>query len=83
MYHIIIIYIYICRTARREEPRPARLCLRHSCLPFRPLPYLTWPMTCGSSTGLSDPTLPRQAPALLPFQKQSPARLGRGVTGSS
>ena len=49
-----------------------RLCFQHLCLPCRPLPYLTWPIRCGNSTGLNDPTLPRLPPALLPFQKQSP-----------
>ena len=51
-----------------------RLCFQHLCLPFRPLPYLIWPITRRNSTGLSDPTLPRLPPTLLPFQKQSPGR---------
>ena len=45
------------------------------CLPFRPLPYLSWPITCGNSTGLHDPTLPRLPSTLLPLQKQSPVKL--------
>ena len=49
-----------------------RLCFQHLCLPFRPLPYLGWPMTCGNSTGPHDRNSPRLPPALLPFQKQSP-----------
>ena len=32
--------------------RRSRLCFVHSCLPFRPFPYLAWPTTCGNSTGL-------------------------------
>ena len=82
------------------------LCFRHLCLPFRPLSYLTWPITRGnstymdiciyiyiyiytyihvyvyvyiyiyiyiyiymgiSSTGPSEPTLPRLPPALSPL----------------
>ena len=39
---------------------------------FAPLPYLTWPTTCGSRTGQNDPTSPRLPHTLLPFQKQSP-----------
>ena len=50
----------------------ARLCFQQSCLPFRPLPYLIWPITCGNSTGRNDLTLSRLPPILLPFQKQSP-----------
>ena len=51
----------------------SRLCFQHLLVcPFALLPYLTWPITCGNSTGLNDPTLPRLPPALLPFQKQSP-----------
>ena len=49
----------------RGAGRQARLCFQHLCLPLRPLPYLTWPITCGSSTGPNDPTLPRLPP--LPF----------------
>ena len=46
----------------------SRLCFQHLCLPFRPLPYLTWPVTCGNSTVLNDPTLPRLPPArFCPF----------------
>ena len=66
-----------CMTLHVESTRlfsaHHRLCLQHLCLPFRPLPYLTWPITCGNSTGLNDPTSPRLPPTLLPFQKQSPA----------
>ena len=49
-----------------------RLCFQHLCLPFRPLPCLTWPITCGNSSGQNDPTLPRLPHTLLPFRKQSP-----------
>ena len=58
---------------------PSSLCFQHLCLPFRPLPHLTRPLTCGNSTGLNDPTLPRLPPTLLPFQKQRPAVLRRHV----
>ena len=57
---------FLCVTAM------AGLCFQHLCLPFRPLPYLTWPTTCGNSIGRNDSTLPRLPPARLPFQKQSP-----------
>ena len=33
---------------------------------------LTWPIACGKSTGLHDPTMPGLPPTLLPLQKQSP-----------
>ena len=51
----------------------ARLCFQHLCLPFRPLPYLTWPITCRNSTGLHDWNCFRLPRTRLPFQKQSPA----------
>ena len=67
-----------------------RLCFQPLCLPFRPFPYLTWPITCHNSTGLNDPTMLRLPPTLLPFQKQSPAKqqsekgvVGPGVTSKT
>ena len=59
--------------ALRLEPL-RRLCFQHLCLPFRPLPYLTWPITCRNKAALHEPILPRLRPILLPFQKQSPAK---------
>ena len=65
-----------CSTVDRFLPQQdniePRLCFQQLCLPFRPLPYLTWPITCGNSTGLNDPTFPRLPPTLLPFRKQEP-----------
>ena len=52
IYIYIYIYIYTCVYI-------CRLCFQHLCLPFRSLPYLTWPITCGSSTRLNDPISPR------------------------
>ena len=48
-----------------------RLCFQHLCLPFRPLPYLTWSITCRKSTGLHDRNFPGLPPTLVPFQKQT------------
>ena len=38
---------------------PLTLCggFQHLCSPFRPLPYLTWPVRRRSSTGLDNPML--------------------------
>ena len=50
----------------------ARLCFQHLCLPFRPLPYLIWPITCGNSTGLDDPQLcPDCPPPFCPFRSRA------------
>ena len=44
----IIIVKYRCLDS--EALKLPRLRFRHSCLPFHPLPCLTWPRTCRSST---------------------------------
>ena len=46
MYTYIYIYIYIMHT--HQLGSASGTC----ALPFRPFPYLTWPKTCGKSTGL-------------------------------
>ena len=38
------------------------------CLPFRPLPYLPWPITCDNNTGLIDLTFP---PPFCPFRSRA------------
>ena len=61
-YIYIIVYIY--KYIERESDIGAtaklavsyystRLGFQHWCLPFRPLPYLTWPIACRNSTGLN------------------------------
>ena len=71
-----------CRSS--EAPRGgalARLRFQHLCLPFRPLPYLTWPIPCGNTTGLDrlcpdcpPPFCPLRSRALLGGQLFLPAR---------
>ena len=55
----------------------ARLCFQHSCVPFGPLPYLTRPVACGSSTGLNDPTSPRLPPPFCPVRSRAQLRMLR------
>ena len=57
MYIYIYIYIY----------RPFQ------CLPFRPSPYRPWPTTCGNSTGLNDPALPRLLPHPFALSEAEPS----------
>ena len=60
---VITVFIsYVITLAAPPRSRPldrcsARLCFQHLCLPFRPLPCLSWPTTCGNSTVLNDPNL--------------------------
>ena len=83
-YTYIYIYIYLFMygsragaPSTRPTPRevhvltPSRLCFHHLCLPFRPLPCLTWPTTCGKSSGLNDPTVPRLPPPFCPFRSRT------------
>ena len=86
--HLYIIYIYIYTLYALDDvlgfqSAQAWLCFQHLCLPFRPLPHRTWPIICGNSTGLHDPTLLRLPPTLLPFEKQSPASKGMGRQGTA
>ena len=67
-------------TSRYRSDYDTRLCFQHSYLPFRPLPYLTWPITCRSSTGLNDPTLPRLPQPFCPFRSRAQDSLYELVT---
>ena len=60
----------------RKSNRTSRLCFQRSRLPFRPLTYPIWPITCGSRTGLNDPILPRLPTHPFALSEAKPSLLG-------
>ena len=65
VYIYIYIYIHIILAL-------VLLCIIVIVIVICPLPYLTWPITCRTSTGLHDHNLHRLPPTRLPFRKQEP-----------
>ena len=69
------LYLSEHRLGRLQVFKPTarpRLWFQHLCWPSRPLPYLTWPITCGNSTG------PDWPPPSCPFRSGAQRRIVSG-----